>query len=289
MLRRLLHVVSLQELVATSLISMHRDGCILRLKGLHVEASTSDRCFIGSFQLILSPCRIGPEGARKMDASKSKGVASRGVCCLAANLQNALVRWVKRGAQRTLVDVSGITVAIENSKIPMLRFKLAELKLHTCTESRRSALSWGRLSVSVGNDVGLSELESGHAMIRELAESFDIDIHITSPSFRAPLVADMSFGTLLHTSQGQNQHAYQSRGVINTRHSDVTCSGKDTRKVIQSTMYRSLTGTSTKNASSVFECDGSFCKCQPPQLKIPKLRQTTVRVTILGTVKVIIN
>ena len=284
-----MHVVSLQELVATSLISMHRDGCVLRLKGVHVEASTSDRCFIGSFQLILSPCRIGPGGARKMDASKSKGVASRGVCCVAANLQNALVRWVMQGAQRTLVDVSGITVAIENSKIPILRFKLAELKLHTCTESRRSALSWGRLSVSVGNDVGLSELESGHAMIRELAESFDIDIHITSPSFRAPLVADMSFGTLLHTSQGQNQHAYQSRGVINTRHSDVTCSGKDTRKVIQSTMYRSLTGTSTKNASSVFECDGSFCKCQPPQLKIPKLRQTTVRVTILGNVKVIIN
>ena len=127
-----MHVVSLQELVATSLISMHRDGCVLRLKGVHVEASTSDRCFIGSFQLILSPCRIGPGGARKMDASKSKGVASRDVCCVAANLQNALVRWVMQGAQRTLVDVSGITVAIENSKIPILRFKLAELKLHTC-------------------------------------------------------------------------------------------------------------------------------------------------------------
>jgi len=32
---------------------MYRDGYVLRLKGVHVEASTSDQCSIDIFQLIL--------------------------------------------------------------------------------------------------------------------------------------------------------------------------------------------------------------------------------------------
>jgi len=261
------------ELVVTSLISMYRDGYVLRLKGVHVEAST-----------------IGLGGASELDASKSNSVVSREPCCLATSLQNALVRWVK---QRTLVDITGTTVEIRNDNMPILRLQLAEFKLHACAESRRSAASWGGLSVSVGNDGGLSELEGGHALIRELADFFDIDIHITSPSFRAPLVAAMSFVTLFHTAQGQNQHNYQSKGVISTHHSDFSHSGKDF-VALTDTLDVDLDAMENKQglqyASGVFECgDGLFRKCQPPQLKMSKGRQTTVRVTILGNVKVMIN
>mmetsp|Transcript_32674 Transcript_32674/g.101111 ORF Transcript_32674/g.101111 Transcript_32674/m.101111 type:complete len:1302 (-) Transcript_32674:653-4558(-) len=178
-----------EEIVVKSFASLLRDGCGLRLVGVHVkiaEVATTH---------VKAPSR----------ADTKHQVPTRPwswLCC-------TLAQWTMEIIQPTWIEMREMTAEvdyIDESCALLLRLRLVQVRLEARTLSQQAVLNWRGLSLSVGIGGLFLMSGGGHALVGDLEGDLEVDMHIAAPFVHVPATAESSALALFTVFQRYRQH-----------------------------------------------------------------------------------